>query len=78
MPLGGLRGGKEVVFAWQRVGFALKFVEQTEWRRISKNILLSDQTLEVIGYRPAFCYYGRIVGVAEKMDLGPELLPNSS
>lgn len=73
-----MREWKEVVFEWQRVDFALKFVEQTEWRRISKNILHSDQTLEMMGYRPAFCYYGRIVGVAEKMDLGPELLPKSS
>lgn len=60
-----MREGKEVVFARQRVDFALKFVEQTEWRRISKSILLSGQTLEVMGYMPAFCYYGRIVGIAE-------------
>lgn len=67
----------EVVFERQRVDFATS-AEQNEWRRISKNTLLSNQTLEVMSYRPAFSYYGRIVGVTEKMDLGPELLPKYS
>lgn len=73
-----MREGKEVVSERQRVDFALTFVEQTEWRRISKSILLSNQALEVMGYTPAFCYYRRIVGVTEKMDLGPKLLPKPS
>lgn len=77
-PLGGLKEGKEVVLERRRVDFALTFVEQTEWRRISRNSLLSNQKLEMMGYRPTFCYYCRIVGVAENMDLGPELLPKSS
>lgn len=73
-----MRVGTEVVFERQRVDFALTFAEQTEWRRISKNTLLSDQTLEIMSSRPAFNYYGRIVGVTEKMDLEPELLPKYS
>lgn len=62
-----MREGKDV-FERQRVYFALTFAEQTEWRRISKNTLLSDQTLEVMSYRPAFSYYCRIVVVTEKME----------
>lgn len=67
----------EVIFERQRVDFAT-FAEQTNWTRISKNTLLLDQTLQVMRYRPAFSYYGRIAGVTAKMNLGPELLPKYS